>query len=72
MAAISSLGELGDSRATPLLVGFVNHPDWQLRHRLAQALHRLGGSEAVGALEILAKDDVEQVATEAKMGLSVS
>lgn len=72
MAAISSLGELGEKRAIPLIVGFVNNPDWQFRHRLAQALRRLGGTEAVEALEILAKDDVEQVAMEAKMALSGS
>lgn len=72
MAAISSLGELGDSRAIPLLVEFVNHPDWQIRHRLAQALQRLGGSEAGEVLKTLAKDNVEQVATEAKIGLSGS
>lgn len=72
MAAISSFGELGDSRAIPLLVEFVNHPDWQIRHRLAQALQRLGGSEAGEVLKTLAKDNVEQVATEAKIGLSGS
>jgi len=72
MAAISSLGELGDSRAIPLLVEFVNHPDWQIRHRLAQALCRLGGNEAREVLKTLAKDNVEQVATEANIGLSAS
>jgi HEAT repeat protein len=72
MAAISSLGELGDSRAIPLLVEFVNNPDWQIRHRLAQALRRLGGSEAEEVLKTLAKDNVEQVATEANIGLSGS
>ncbi|HEY9811720.1 MAG TPA: HEAT repeat domain-containing protein [Halomicronema sp.] len=72
MAAISSLGELGDSRAIPLLVEFVNNPDWQIRHRLAQALCRLGGNEAREVLKTLAKDNVEQVATEANIGLSAS
>lgn len=65
-AAISSLGELGDPRAIPLLRPYATHPDWQIRYRVAQALHRLGGTEARSILETLAQDEVEQVAREAQ------
>ncbi|HBB32985.1 MAG TPA: phycocyanin alpha phycocyanobilin lyase [Cyanobacteria bacterium UBA8803] len=68
-AAISSLGELGDVRAVPLLIPYATDPDWQIRYRLAQALARLGGSEARLTLEALANDAVEQVASEARRGL---
>ena len=44
-AAINALGELGDRRAIPLLIPFATDPDWQIRHRLAQALGHLGGEE---------------------------
>jgi HEAT repeat protein len=71
-AAIGSLGELGDPQAVPLLAPFVTNPDWQLRYRLAQALRRLGSADAKPVLEILAKDEVEAVATEAKKSLSES
>ncbi len=64
--AISALGELGDKRAIPLLVPFVNNSDWQVRYRVAQALARLGGSEAQILLQQLAEDEVELVAQEAK------
>ena len=64
--AIGALGELGDKRALPLLLPYVSNADWQVRYRVAQALVRLGGEEAEPALEILAKDEVEQVALEAK------
>ncbi|MEG4149407.1 phycobilisome degradation protein NblB [Microcoleus sp. Pol12B5] len=66
--AISALGELGDKRALPLLLPYASNADWQIRYRVAQALGRLGGAEAQTALEILAKDEVEQVAQEAKVG----
>ncbi|CAD5962618.1 PBS lyase HEAT-like repeat [Planktothrix tepida] len=64
--AISALGELGDHRAIPLLVPFVTNSDWQVRYRVAQALVRLGGSEAETLLRQLAEDEVEIVAQEAK------
>jgi HEAT repeat protein len=64
--AIGALGELGDKRAIPLLLPYVSNADWQVRYRVAQALVRLGGEEAEAALKILAKDEVEQVALEAK------
>src|ERR687885_627274 len=66
--AISALGELGDKRALPLLLPYASNADWQIRYRVAQALGRLGGAEAEAALEILAKDRVEQVAHEALAG----
>ncbi|NJK70406.1 MAG: HEAT repeat domain-containing protein [Microcoleus sp. CSU_2_2] len=64
--AIGALGELGDKRALPLLLPYVSNADWQVRYRVAQALVRLGGEQAEAALKILAKDEVEQVALEAK------
>jgi HEAT repeat protein len=64
--AISALGELKDPRAIPLLLPYATNADWQIRYRVAQALRRLGGAEAEAALEILTKDEVEQVALEAK------
>lgn len=67
-AAISSLGELGDARAVPLLIPFAANSDWQVRYRVVLALNLLGGPEARSTLESLAKDEVEQVATEAKKG----
>lgn len=70
MAAISSFGELGDKRAIPLLTPFATHEDWQIRYRVAQALTRLGGSDTRSTLESLAKDEVDQVAEEAKTGLT--
>ncbi|HIK29613.1 MAG: HEAT repeat domain-containing protein [Oscillatoriaceae bacterium SKW80] len=72
MAAISSLGELGDKRALPLLLPYAEDGDWQIRYRVAQALRRIGGSEAKAVLEKLARDKVEQVSEEAKLGLSAS
>jgi HEAT repeat protein len=64
--AIGALGELGDKRAIPLLLPYASNADWQIRYRVAQALVRLGGEESEAALKILAKDEVEQVALEAK------
>jgi HEAT repeat protein len=65
--AIASFGELGDDRAIPLLIPFASNADWQIRHRVAQALQRLGGAEARSTLELLANDPVEQVAEAAKI-----
>jgi HEAT repeat protein len=69
-AAISSLGELGDSRAVELLVPYATNPDWQIRYRVVQAMNNLGGEAAHNVLAALAKDDVEAVATEAQSYLS--
>ncbi|MGA7935144.1 MAG: HEAT repeat domain-containing protein [Kovacikia sp.] len=68
--AIGSLGELGDERAVQLLTPFATSPDWQIRYRVMQALCRLDGAEIRSLLEILAQDDVEQIAQEAKAYLS--
>ncbi|MGB0563887.1 MAG: phycobilisome degradation protein NblB [Spirulinaceae cyanobacterium] len=68
-AAISALGELGDPRAIPLLTPFVTDGDWQVRHRLAQALVNLGTEASQAPLQTLSQDSVESVATEAQRGL---
>jgi HEAT repeat protein len=70
MAAIGSLGELGDERAIQLLTPFATNSDWQIRYRVAQALCRLNGPAARSALELLAQDEMEQIAQEAKKCLS--
>lgn len=69
-AAIGAFGELGDPRAIPLIIPFATNDDWQIRHRLAQALVSLGGDEAQATLEKLANDDIDIVAQEAKRGIS--
>ncbi|ALF53909.1 phycocyanin alpha phycocyanobilin lyase [Nostoc piscinale CENA21] len=68
-AAISSFGDLGDTAAIPLLAPYSTNPDWQMRYRVAQALARLGGTEAKAILETLVNDEVEAVATEAQKSL---
>jgi HEAT repeat protein len=65
-AAIGSIGELGDPNGVESIIPFVTHPDWQIRYQLARALRNLGGESAAKSLEILAADDVEQVALEAQ------
>jgi HEAT repeat protein len=65
-AAIGSLGELGDRRAIPLLLPLITDTDWQVRHRVAQALGHFKSPEVQPALEQLAQDDVEAVAQQAK------
>jgi len=69
-AAIGSLGELGDSRALPVLLPYVSHPDWQIRHRVAQALSHFNEPEARAALESLSQDSMELIAQEAKTYLN--
>ncbi|MEB3313990.1 MAG: HEAT repeat domain-containing protein [Cyanobacteriota bacterium] len=64
-AAIGALGELGDDRAVPILVTYTSHPDWQLRHRLVQALAAFPHPEAKAALQALSQDPAEMVATAA-------
>lgn len=65
--AIGAMGELGDPRAIPLLLPYANDPDWQIRHRVAQALVHLGATpEAEETLKQLAQDDVEPVAQAAQ------
>ena len=66
-AAIVALGELGDVRGIPLITSFISHPDWQIRYRSAQALSRFERNESiVEALQVLAQDEMEQVALEAQ------
>ena len=65
-AAIGALGELQDDRALPLLLNFTNHPDWQVRHRLVQALAQYSQPEAQAALQKLLQDDSAIVAEAAQ------
>jgi HEAT repeat protein len=65
-AAIGSLGELGDERAIALLIPFASNADWQIRYRVAQALSHFNTPEARSTLELLAKDEMQPVAQEAK------
>lgn len=69
--AISALGELGNPQAVPLLAPFAAHSDWQMRYRLVQALSRLGGPEAEAMIAELARDQVDQVALEAKQAQNI-
>lgn len=71
-AAIGSLGELGDDRAVPLLTPFAQNSDWQIRYRVAQALSRFDSPEARSTLELLAQDEMEQIAQEARNSLTSS
>jgi HEAT repeat protein len=65
-AAIGSIGELGDPNGVESIIQFVANPDWQIRYQLARALRNLGGDLADRNLAILAADEVEQVAKEAR------
>lgn len=69
-AAIGALGELGDRRALPLLLNHTGHPDWQVRHRLVQALAQFSESEAQAALQELAHDESDIVAGVAQQHLN--
>ncbi|WOD41673.1 phycobilisome degradation protein NblB [Nodosilinea sp. E11] len=69
-AAIGALGELGDSRALPLLLDHTTHHDWQVRHRLVQALAQFSEPEAKAALQRLTEDDSDIVAGAARQHLS--
>lgn len=69
-AAIGSLGELGDERALPFILPYVSNEDWQIRHRVAQALSHFTGPEVQSALEQLTHDTIEPVAQEAKIYLN--
>ena len=65
-AAIGALGELKDERALPLLLNYTDHPDWQVRHRLVQALAQYPQPEAQAALQGLLQDDSAIVAEAAQ------
>jgi HEAT repeat protein len=68
-AAIGALGELGDRRALPLLLNHTNSPDWQVRHRLVQALAHFSEPEAQAALQQLTHDESDIVAGAAQQHL---
>lgn len=70
IAAIGALGELGDDRAVPLLLPYVGNPDWQIRHRIVQALSHFNQPGVREALEQLSQDEMGSVAEEAKLHLS--
>jgi len=65
-AAIGSLGELKDERAIPLLLPYVQADDWQIRHRVTQALSQFDTPEAKTALQQLSQDTSAAVADTAK------
>lgn len=69
MAAIGSLGELGDERAIALLLPYVGSDDWQVRHRIAQALSNFQTPEVRSAMTVLAEDTSDAVAQQAKLYL---
>lgn len=67
VAAIGALGELQDERDIPLLLPYADNSDWQVRHRLAQALgHFSDQPEAVQCLQKLAQDTSPLVAETAQ------
>ncbi|MEM8502703.1 MAG: HEAT repeat domain-containing protein [Cyanobacteria bacterium P01_D01_bin.1] len=67
VSAIGALGELKDERAIPLLLPYVDSDDWQIRHRLAQALgHFSHRSDVQAALETLSSDKSDVVAETAR------
>lgn len=69
-AAIGALGELADERAVSLLLPYVSDTDWQVRHRLVQALAHFDSPEVRAALEQLSHDEFAPVAEEAKLYLN--
>lgn len=70
LTAIGALGELKDARGIPLLLAFIDSDDWQVRHRLAQALSNYLNTpqqeDVLPSLTILAADNSEIVAEAAK------
>jgi HEAT repeat protein len=64
-AAVGALGELGDERAVELLIPYATDPDWQIRHRVVQALSRFTQPEAQSIIQQLSQDDCNLVAQEA-------
>jgi len=62
IAAIGALGELKDPRGLELLIPLVDNSDWQIRHRLAQALANIGTETAIATLKKLVDDPTPQVA----------
>ncbi|MEM6251397.1 MAG: HEAT repeat domain-containing protein [Cyanobacteria bacterium P01_D01_bin.156] len=75
LTAIGALGELKDPRAIPLLLPFASHDDWQVRHRLAQALGHyvdtVQADDVLPALTKLTEDSSEIVTDAAKYALNI-
>jgi HEAT repeat protein len=69
-AAIGAMGELGDDRAIPLILPYVNDDDWQIRHRVLQALVRFNTAETKAALQTLTQDAVPNIAAQAQQALA--
>ena len=73
LTAIGAMGELKDPRGIPLLLAFEKNDDWQVRHRLAQALSNYLStpqSDAVlPTLTALTQDESEIVADAARSHL---
>lgn len=61
-AALGALGDLGDERALPILLSCIDSPDWQVRHRLVQALSHFSQPSALDALKQLSQDESPIVA----------
>jgi HEAT repeat protein len=70
-AAIGALGELADERAVPLLLPYASDVDWQVRHRVVQALSHFNTAAARTALERLSQDEFEPIAQEARLYLNL-
>ena len=67
VSAIGALGELQDDRAVPLLLPYADDLDWQVRHRVAQALgHFPNHPQTAPALAKLAQDKSALVAETAQ------
>ncbi len=69
-AAIGALGELGDPRAIALILPHVHDEDWQVRHRVLQALLHFDTPETKAALQTLAADSESLIAEQAKQVLA--
>ena len=73
LTAIGAMGELKDPRGIPLLLAFEKNDDWQVRHRLAQALSNYLSTPQADAvlptLTALTQDESEIVADAARSHL---
>jgi HEAT repeat protein len=69
ISAIRALGDLADDRAIPLLTPLKNHPDWQIRHALAQTLGNFG-NQVESILQELSQDPTPQVIESAHNSLN--
>lgn len=68
--AIGALGELGDPKAIALILPYVHDEDWQVRHRVLQALLRFDTPETKAALQTLAADSTLLIAEQAQQALA--